>query len=263
MADIVEPIPDNTPYRSLKVSACQPNDWNPNKMDAVTRDKLQHGIRTLLQTSGHIPPIVVRKHPSPSGGVKWQIIDGFHRWDILRQDGVKRVDAYVLKVDTKTAMILTDTLNYLRGSPDKDLQAEYYRKLVEDEGQSIVELAKFVRETEDELRDLIEMHGIEIQEVDLTSVGSEGGEDADAEDADMMLEAKFVVSKSQQEVIERELARIGAHLEGKNIRGRALEYMAVNSSQTSIHNLMGSSEALPGDTMKKKKKESRILAHDE
>ncbi len=43
---------------------------------------------------------------------------------------------------------------------------------------------------------------------------------------------KFNVSRSQAEIIEQELSRICSVLEGKNLRGRALEFMAVQSAQT-------------------------------
>jgi acyl-CoA-binding protein len=49
----------------------------------------------------------------------------------------------------------------------------------------------------------------------------------------------FWVHQEQRKVIEDELVRIGALLKGKNIRGRALEGIAVISSQTPIENITG------------------------
>jgi hypothetical protein len=49
----------------------------------------------------------------------------------------------------------------------------------------------------------------------------------------------FWVAKDQKAVIEDELTRIAALLKGKNIRGRALEAMAVISSQTETENITG------------------------
>ncbi len=57
------------------------------------------------------------------------------------------------------------------------------------------------------------------------------------------LEEKFWIAKEQKKVVDDEITRISSTLKGKNIRGRALEYMAVNSSQTSLDNLMGEGEA--------------------
>ena len=49
----------------------------------------------------------------------------------------------------------------------------------------------------------------------------------------------FWVARDQKKVIEDEVVRISSLLKGKNLRGRALEYMAVNSSQTDLDNLTG------------------------
>jgi hypothetical protein len=49
----------------------------------------------------------------------------------------------------------------------------------------------------------------------------------------------FWVAKDQKKVIEDEVVRISSLLKGKNLRGRALEYMAVNSSQTSLDEMTG------------------------
>lgn len=52
-------------------------------------------------------------------------------------------------------------------------------------------------------------------------------------------EVNFWVPKSAKKVVENEVTRISSLLEGKNVRGRALEFMAVNSSQTELDNLTG------------------------
>lgn len=49
----------------------------------------------------------------------------------------------------------------------------------------------------------------------------------------------FWVAPDQKAVIEDELVRISALLKGKNLRGRALEALAVISSQTPIENITG------------------------
>lgn len=244
---------DPGPYRSVRVSACAPNDWNPNKMDSTTREKLTRGITLLMKNVGHIPPIVVRRHPDRSVA-KYQIIDGYHRWDILRSEGFERVDAYILDVDTKTAMILTDTLNYLRGEPNMDDYAEYYRKLINEEGATVQELGELVHKNPDEIEALLDAYEIEIDHIDVPT--ETDGETKAKDEDDVFIEMKIPVSRGQAEVIERELSRIGALLNGKNIRGRALEFMAVNSSHTPIDNLMGSSEVdLPQkETLAKLKK---------
>ncbi len=52
-------------------------------------------------------------------------------------------------------------------------------------------------------------------------------------------ELSFWLAPGQKEVVDAELTRIAALLRGKNIRGRALEAMAVISSQTPVNNITG------------------------
>ncbi len=67
----------------------------------------------------------------------------------------------------------------------------------------------------------------------------------------------FWVAKDQKQVIEDELVRISSLLKGKNLRGRALEAMAVISSQTPTDNITGEEpEEKPELKMPKRKKVS-------
>jgi hypothetical protein len=52
-------------------------------------------------------------------------------------------------------------------------------------------------------------------------------------------EVKFWLARDQRRVVEDELTRVSALLRGKNVRGRALEVMAVTSSQTPVDNIAG------------------------
>lgn len=63
----------------------------------------------------------------------------------------------------------------------------------------------------------------------------------------------FWVAEDQKQIIEDEIVRISAHIKGKNLRGRALEYMAVNSSQTPADNLTGEPPDKPTFKTKKRK----------
>lgn len=227
------------PHRRVRVSDCAPNDWNPNRMTQEIREKLLAGLKLTKDQGGHTPPIVVRKHPDQSIA-KYQIIDGFHRWDIYRSEELDdRIDAFILDVDTKTAMILTDTLNYLRGSPDPDGYAQYMQRLLNENHMTPAEAALYLPATSDEITDLLANYDLKIEQIEVPSDTVAG--EADAQE--VFVELKFFISTTQAEVVERELARISKLLQGKNVRGRALEYMAVNSSQTPIENFLGEGEA--------------------
>lgn len=64
----------------------------------------------------------------------------------------------------------------------------------------------------------------------------------------------FWVAQDQKQVIEDELTRIAALMKGKNLRGRALEAMAVISAQTPAENLTGEEPEVVQPVFKRKKK---------
>ena len=236
--DVVEETPfAGEPYQQLDIDDCIPNDWNPNVMSSSVREKTQKGIEVVLEQAGVIPPIVVRKHPDFPG--KFQIIDGYHRWDILRLLGKDKVDAFVINVDTKIAMTLTSTLNYLRGEPNQDQYAKYLYRLMDENRVGAAAAAEYLPETKDEIDSWMASYNMDIDhiEVDDGLLKEESEERAE----EHWIELKVLVSREQAEIIEGEVARIAGTMKGskRNIRGRAMEFMAVNSSQTPIRNLTG------------------------
>jgi len=105
---------------------------NPNRMSKTNFAKL---VRNIERT-GRYEPLVVRPCPSSSlrtGPQKnchscasrnpdddriscFQIINGHHRWQALRELGYKTADAIVWDIDDQNADILLATLNRLGGS---------------------------------------------------------------------------------------------------------------------------------------------------
>lgn len=69
-------------------------------------------------------------------------------------------------------------------------------------------------------------------------------------------EVKFWLARDQRKVVEDELTRVSALLRGKNIRGRALEVMAVTSSQTPTSNITGEPSEVERPAFKPKRKRS-------
>ena len=80
---------------------------NPNRMSKRNFAKLTANI----ERTGQYEPLVVR----PKGDC-FEIINGHHRWQALRELGYKTVDAIVWDVDDHDADILLATLNRLGGS---------------------------------------------------------------------------------------------------------------------------------------------------
>lgn len=225
--------------QKVRVDDTVPNDWNPNVMAPAMREKVLNGIKQLLELVGRIPPIVIRPHPTRPG--KWQIIDGFHRWDIYRELGIEMIDAIVLNVSDAVAMELTSALNYNRGEPDPDHYALYLKRYLETSGKSLEEAAKLLPETADEMQQILEAYDIEVEHLNVED--EEDDEKVRGKgDGEALVELKFIVYKPQAEVIEAELARIGSLLRGKNVRGRALELICANNALTPLESFETSND---------------------
>jgi len=223
-------------YRLVSLDRVVPNPWNPNEMPEQLYRKLKAGLkRTLQETGDKIMPIVVRPHPTIPGS--YEIIDGYHRWKAfgdLRQD---KIGVWIIKASDKMARVLTNTLNYLRGQPHR---AKYAKSVIEmlENGATFEELAGLLPETENELDQLLEESKISIEAFQALQSDADGDIDqeslgtSDTPFDDLTwTELKFKVTVSQARVIEQEIRRISEQLKGKNLRARALEYMAVQSSQ--------------------------------
>ncbi len=70
-------------------------------------------------------------------------------------------------------------------------------------------------------------------------------------------QVSFWLAADQKKVVDDELVRIASLLKGKNIRGRALEAMAVISSQTPTNNITGEEPEEPVEEFKPRKRKNR------
>lgn len=219
-------------HLNVKHGKVRPNAWNPNQMEEVYYAKLKRGLALGLKRGQNLPPIIVRPHKR---GKYYEIIDGYHRWKAMGELGEARINVFSMDVDDKQARILTNTMNYLRGRPDRARLGQNIVELLE-LGSTTDELAELLPESREDLDMLLQEADVSIEA--LAALHGEEGEDADLLDSkheDAFVELKFKVSLEQSEVIEAEIKRLGDKLKGKNVRGRALEYMAAASSQTVHH----------------------------
>ncbi len=206
------------------------NAWNPNTMDAPYYAKLKTNLAQSLAAGRDIPPIVVRRHP---GGKHYEIIDGYHRHRALGELGEEKINVFSVEADDVTARTWTNTLNYLRGRPDRKKYGQGVVQMVE-AGGSLEALAQVLPEDRDELEALLHESDVSLEA--LTQLHQDGEADGEgleklADDGhdDDFVDLKFRVSVEAAKVIEAEITRLGETLKGKNIRGRALEYMAAQS----------------------------------
>ncbi len=253
----------------VSLESCRPNDWNMNKVEPQMYAKLKLVIQETLDEAGQIPSITVRPHPKKKRLL--QIIDGEHRWKILKELGQTEIDVKVLYVSTKRAMSMTAETNYLRGEPDMEKYPQYLARMMREfEDVDAKYLSERLPDSEDEIRSIMEAAELDVDEISIPDDDDEDAQTAsgkDASESDALVEMKFVVRQGAAEVIERELSRLKSHLGGgKNERGRALEMMAVLSSQTPDGSIDTSLEVDDDDDdisiekpHKKKKKKAKKL----
>jgi len=79
------------------------------------RAKLRRGIAD--ESLGVLQDVLVRPCPDHPGE-DWEIVDGQHRYEVLRDLGVADVDAKVAELDDDSARMAGVILNELRGAPD-------------------------------------------------------------------------------------------------------------------------------------------------
>ena len=130
----------------LPVDAVRPNDYNPNRQQAVNHGLLIESIRA----DGWTQPIVVR--PPNADGVHI-IIDGEHRWKAAKEMGQETLPCVVLETDLAGCMAATVRHNRARGRHGVEAMAglvlEMEREGMPDEG-----IAQSIGGTVEEVRRL-------------------------------------------------------------------------------------------------------------
>ncbi len=128
-----------------------PHPDNPNQ---ISRANFARLVRNIERT-GRYEPLVVRPHPGRAG--YFQIINGHHRRDALKQLGHEAADAVVWDVSDEQTGVLLATLNRLGGRDVLDKKLGLLRRLRRH--IPIPALAKLVPQTRGQLERLLARRG--------------------------------------------------------------------------------------------------------
>ena len=125
---------------------------NPNRMSKAKFAKL---IRNIERT-GRYEPLVVR--PCPRKPDCFQIINGHHRWQALRELGYKTAEALVWDINDQDTDILLATLNRLGGSDVLDKKLTMLKRLNKSAFDvRTAKLAKLLPQTSNQIKRLTEL----------------------------------------------------------------------------------------------------------
>lgn len=121
---------------AIELEKLKAHSDNPNQMSKVNLRKLVANI----ERTGMYEPLIVRPHPKTKDC--YQIINGHHRCQALKQLGHKTADVVVWNIDDQQTNIFLITLNRLQGSDKLGKKLDLLKKLKSEIKPA--ELAKFL-----------------------------------------------------------------------------------------------------------------------
>ena len=130
----------------IPVEKLTPNPWNPNRMSEEMRAKL----KAYLEREGFVEPLVARPFENA-----FQILGGYHRWQIASELGHKTVPCVVVDLDDRRAKILSVNLNEMKGESLPSLLGNLIHDLSKE--LSLEDLTTQLPYTIEELKDSLEL----------------------------------------------------------------------------------------------------------
>jgi ParB-like chromosome segregation protein Spo0J len=191
----------------------RPHPLNSNVMPDDLREKLKAHIRR----SGRYPHVIVRPHPEEPG--RYQVLDGHHRVEVVRELGHREIRCDVWDVNDREAKLLLATLNRLQGQDLPARRAELLHELLGE--MSLGDLAGLLPETEKQIEELHALLEFPAEEIAALL-------DAEAEESEKVLPRvmSFVVSPEQEELIDRAVELASDGTPGRDRKARGLTNLA-------------------------------------
>lgn len=199
--------------RMVPLDQLRPHPLNANVMS----DDLRAKLRAHIAQTKRYPFIVVRTHPDEPDC--FQVLDGHHRVEILRELGHKEARCDVWSVDDREAKLLLATLNRLEGQDVPVRRAQLVHELL---GEfNLTDLAGLLPETDKQLEELESLLQFPADEIAALL-------DAEAEKEEKVLPRvlTFVVNPQQEELIERAVEMASDGTAGRDRKARGLTNLA-------------------------------------
>ena len=131
----------------VKLTEIRLNKYNPN----VVSDEIMEQLVKRIEEEGFLQPVLLRNIP-PEGEIKYEVIDGEHRFLAAQKAGYDEVPSIIVDKKLPDAMISTINMNKLRGEFDTLKLAEVIHEL--NQTYSIEELEEKLGYSSDEMQGL-------------------------------------------------------------------------------------------------------------
>jgi len=142
----------------LPIDTVHANDWNPN----IVPEHKRRALKNYIEKTGFVQPIIVR--PDKNSG--YEITDGQHRWEIMKELDANEIPAIVLEENDVESKLRTVAMDSLRGQfvpvklanvihdLNKTMSAKEIEKLAGLEEPEISDLLKLQKIPQDLSKDL-------------------------------------------------------------------------------------------------------------
>jgi ParB-like chromosome segregation protein Spo0J len=182
-------------------------------------EDLRAKLAAHIKQSGRYPMVIVRPHPESPG--QFQILDGHHRVEVLRDLGHTEIRCDVWAVDDREARILLATLNRLQGQDSPIRRAQLLHELLGE--MSLGDLAGLLPETDKQIEELHALLEFPADEIAALLA-------ADAAEQEKVLPRviSFVVTAEQEELIETAIEKASDGTPGRDRKAKGLTNLAKN-----------------------------------
>jgi len=207
--------------RMIPLDGLRAHPLNSNVMPDDLREKLKAHIKR----TGRYPFLVVRPHPDEPG--KFQVLDGHHRIDVLRELGHIEARCDVWQVDDREAKLLLATLNRLQGQDVPARRAQLLHELLGE--MSVDDLAGLLPETDKQIEELHAL--LEFPAEEIAALLEEQAEEAEKVLPRVM---SFVVTPAQEELIEQAVELASDGTPGRDRKAKGLANLARHFMETRL-----------------------------
>ena len=199
--------------RMVPIGALRPHPLNSNVMPEDLKEKLKAHIRR----TGRYPFIVVRPHPDEPGS--YQVLDGHHRVEVLRELGHTEARCDIWSVDGREAKLLLATLNRLQGQDVPIRRAQLIHELLGE--MNLTDLGGLLPETDKQLEEWESLLQFPAEEIAALLA-----DEAAKQEKVLPRVLTFVVTPEQEEMIERAVELASDGVEGRDRKARGLTHLA-------------------------------------